>query len=99
MTEHTESSDKVSSGFLNDSVMKNLPAAGYAGDSGSIPGSGRSPGGGNGNPPQYSCLENPMDRGGWWATVHGVTKSQTQLNTKVSATLILSTPIFTMASM
>ena len=48
-----------------------------AGDLGSIPGSGRSPGEGNGNPLQYSCLENPMDREAWWATVHGVTKSQT----------------------
>ena len=47
------------------------------GDSGSIPGSGRSPEGGHSNPLQYSCLENPMDRGGWWATVHGVTKSLT----------------------
>ena len=44
-----------------------------AGDLGSIPGSGRSPGEGNGNPLQYSCLENPMDRGAWWATVHRVT--------------------------
>ena len=43
------------------------------------PGLGRSPGGGNGNPLQYSCLENPMDRGAWWATVHRVAKSQTQL--------------------
>ena len=51
-----------------------------AGDLGSIPGSGRSPRGGNGNPLQYSCLENPMDRGAWWATVHGVTKSQTRLS-------------------
>ena len=42
---------------------------------GLIPGSGRSPGGGNGNPLQYSCLENPMDRGAWWATIHGVAKS------------------------
>ena len=49
-----------------------------AGDLGSIPGLGRPPGEGNGNPLQYSCLENPMDRGGWWATVHGVTKSWTQ---------------------
>ena len=48
-----------------------------AGDPGSNPGSGRSPGEGNGNPLQYSCLENPMDRRGWWAAVHGVTKSQT----------------------
>ena len=51
-----------------------------AGDLGSIPGSGRSPGEGNGNPLQYSCLENPMDRGAWWATVHGVTKSRTLLS-------------------
>ena len=51
-----------------------------AGDAGLIPGSGRSPGEGNGNSLQYSCLENPMDRGAWWATVHGVAKSQTQLS-------------------
>ena len=49
-------------------------------DLGSIPGSGRSPGEGNGNPLQYSCLENPMDGGAWWATVHGVAKSRTQLS-------------------
>ena len=53
--------------------------AGDVRDSGSIPGSGRSPGEGNGTPLQYSCLENPMDRGVRWATVHGVTKSQTRL--------------------
>ena len=51
-----------------------------AGDLGSIPGSGRSPGEGNGNPLLYSCLENPMDGGAWWATVHGVAKSQTRLS-------------------
>ena len=51
-----------------------------AGDLGSIPGSGRSPGEGNGNPLQYSCLENPMDGGAWWATVHGVEKSRTQMS-------------------
>ena len=51
-----------------------------AGDPGSIPGSGRSPGEGNGNPLQYSCLENPMDRGAWRAIVPGITKSQTQLS-------------------
>ena len=50
------------------------------GDPGSIPGSGRSPGEGNGNPLQYSCLENSMDRGAWWATVHGVAKSRTRLS-------------------
>ena len=49
-------------------------------DLGSIPGSGRSPEEGNGNPLQYSCLENPMDGGAWWATVHGVTKNRTQLS-------------------
>ena len=48
-----------------------------AGELGSIPGLGRSPGEGNGNPLQYSCLENSMDRGAWWATVHGVAKSWT----------------------
>ena len=53
-------------------VVKNLPA--NAGDADSISGSGRSPGEGNGNPLQYFCLENPMDRGAWWGTVHGVTK-------------------------
>ena len=49
-------------------------------DLGSIPGSGRSPGEGNCNPLQYSCLENPMDRGAWWATIHGVAKSRTRLS-------------------
>ena len=63
------------------SVVKNLPAnAGDAGDPGSIPGLGRSPGGGNGNLLWYSCLENTMDRGAWQATVHGVPKSQTLLS-------------------
>ena len=63
-------------------MVKNPPArAGDATDMGSIPGSGRSPGGGHGNPLQYSCLENPMDRGAWRAIVHGVSKSQTQLST------------------
>ena len=51
-----------------------------AGDLGSIPGLGRSPGEGNGNPLQYYCLENPTDRGPWSATVHGVTKSRTRLS-------------------
>ena len=50
------------------------------GDLGSIPGLGRSPGEGNGNPLQYSCLENPRDQGAWWATVHGVAKSRTQMS-------------------
>ena len=50
---------------------------GDARDAGFIPGSGRYPGGGNGNPLQYFCLENPMDRGIWWATIHRITQSQT----------------------
>ena len=59
---------------------KNLPAnAGDVRDDGSVPGSGRCLGGGHGNPLQYSRLENPMDRGDWRATVHGVAKSQTRL--------------------
>ena len=61
-------------------VVKNPPAnAGDTGDVGLISGLGRSPGGGNGKLPQYSCLENPMDRGAWRATVCGVTKNQTLL--------------------
>jgi len=61
-------------------VVKNLSAsAGNVRDSGLMTGSGRSPGGVHGNPLQYSCLENPMDRAAWWATVHRVTKSQTRL--------------------
>ena len=59
-------------GFPGGSMVKNLPA--YAGDAGSSLGSGRSPGEGNRHPLEYSCLGNPMDRGTWWATVHGVTK-------------------------
>ena len=59
------------------SAVKNLPAS--AGDLCSIPGLGRSPREGNGNPLQYSCLGNAVDRGAWWATVHGVTKSQIRL--------------------
>ena len=62
-------------------MLKNPPAnAGDTRDTDSIPGSGRSPGVGNGNPLQYSCLGNPMDREAWRATVHGVAKSQTQLS-------------------
>ena len=77
-------SPKILSGCLvslralqGGSVVKNSPA--NAGDSGSISGSGISPGGGNGNPVHYSCLENPMDREAWQAIVYGVTKSRTQL--------------------
>ena len=65
-------------GFPGGSEVK--ASACNAGDLGLIPGLGRSPGEGNGNPLQYSCLENPMDRGAWWATVYGVTKSQTRLS-------------------
>ena len=65
-------------GFPDGSVVKNLPAS--AGDVGSTLGLGRSPGEGNGNPLQYSCLGNPMDRGAWWATVHGVAQSQTRFS-------------------
>ena len=61
-------------------VVKNLHAnAGDIRDMGLIPGSGRTPAGGHGNPLQYSCLENPMDRGAWWATIHRVTKSRARL--------------------
>ena len=59
-------------------MVNNLPA--NVGDPGSIPGSGRAPGEENGNPLQYSCTGNPMDRGVWRAAVHGVIKSQTQLS-------------------
>ena len=62
-------------GFLGGSDSKK--SVRNAGEPGLIPGLGRSPGEGNGNPVQYSCLENPMDTGAWWATVHGVTRSQT----------------------
>ena len=61
-------------GFPGGSVVKNPPTS--AGDLGLIPGSGRSSGVGNGNPLQYSCLGNPVDRGAWWAAVHGVAKSR-----------------------
>ena len=61
--------------FPCDTVVNDLPASSRdVGDMGLIPGSGGSPGEENGNPLQYSCLKNPMDRGAWWATVHGVKK-------------------------
>ena len=65
-------------GFPGGSVVKNLPDK--AGDLSSISRSGKSPGVGNGNPLQYSCLENSMDRGAWWAAVRGITKSWTGLS-------------------
>ena len=78
---HFIHSESFHPSYQQGTVIKNLPAnAGDTGEVGLIPGSGRYPGGGNGNPLQYSCLENLMDRGAWRATVHGVTKSQTQLN-------------------
>ena len=68
-------------GFAGGSVVENPPTnAGDTGDVGLIHGSGRSPGEGSDNPLQYACLENPMDKGAWWATVPGVTKSWTRLS-------------------
>ena len=67
--------------FPDGTAVKNPSAnTGDSGDTGMIPGLGRSPGVGNGNRLWYSCLENFMDRGGWWVTVHGVAKSQTRLS-------------------
>ena len=74
----------ISLGFPRDSVVKNLPAnAGTTADAGSIPGSGRSHGEGKGNPLHYSCQDNPMDRGAWRPTIHGVAEQDTaeQLST------------------
>ena len=68
-------------------MVKNLPAR--AGGPGSVPGSGRSAGEGNGYPLQYSCLENSMDRGAWWATVHGVAESRTQLRVHTQYSFLL----------
>ena len=79
--------DNIEVGICNEAGFRRLTpievkdyleaSACNAGDPGSNPGLGRSPGEGSGNPLQYSCLENPMDRGAWWAAVHGVAKSQT----------------------
>ena len=67
-------------GFPGGSAVKNpASTAEDTGDAGLIPGWGRSPGGGNGDPLQYSCLKDPMDSGAWWATVHSTAKSQMQL--------------------
>ena len=73
------------------SATKNPPA--NAGDTASIPGSGRSPREGNGNPLQYSCLGNPMDRGAWRAAVHGVIKSRTQLSKQQQQLEVVKTTI------
>ena len=76
---------RLITGFPHGSVVKNPPSnTGDSGDLGSIPGSGRSPGGGNGNPLQYSCLENPMDREAWRPYSMGL-QSQTQMNTHTTA--------------
>ena len=72
-------------GFPHSSVGKESACS--AGDPGSIPGLGRSPGEGNGNPLQYACLENPMGRGAWWSTVHGVTRLRHNLATKLPPTM------------
>ena len=75
-------------------VVKSLPDnAGDVRDTGLIPRLGRCPGGGHGNPLQYSCLENPMDRGAWWATVDRAAKSQTQLSDQKIVTKYII-PIF-----
>jgi len=75
------SQTNTSCGLPGGSVVKNLPAnTGHAGDMSSISGLRRSSGEGDGNPLQYSCLGNPMERGAWWATVHRVTKSRTWLS-------------------
>ena len=80
-------------------VVKNLPDdAGNLRDVGSIPESGRSPGGGHGNPLQYSCLENPVDRGAWWAMVHRVTNCWTQLKRLGTHTQMLCSCIFKVPS-
>ena len=81
-------------GFPSSSVVKNSPAnAGDEGDAGSTLGFGRSFGAGNGNSLQYSCLRNHMDRGAWWATVHRVTKSQTQLKRLSTQHVVLTIPL------
>ena len=86
---HQWQSSKDSRGCNNRAIYSNLGFPGgsgskesacNAGDLGSIPGSGRSPGDGNSNPLQYSDLENSMDRGAWWATAHGISRSQTGLS-------------------
>ena len=74
----------MDTGFPSGTMVKNLPSSAEdTTDPGSIPGSGRYPGGGNANPLQQSGLETLMDRGAWRATVHGVTKSQTRLSTRI----------------
>ena len=86
---------KAATGFSGGAVIKNLPAS--AGDADLIPGSGKSPEIGNGNPRQYSCLENSMVRGAWQATVHGIAKNWTLLSThtqELQAELLFWTLLF-----
>ena len=80
--------------FLTNAQRQFACKAGDKGDAGSIPGLGRSPGGGNGNPLQSSCLENPMDRVAWQATVHGVAESWTRLNSGALSTSALTALLF-----
>ena len=83
-------------GFPGGSEVK--ASACNVGDLGSIPGLGRFPGEGNGNPLQYSCLENPIDGGAWWATVQGVAKSWTRLSDFTSLTMCQAPKRFTCVS-
>ena len=87
LTDLTKVTQKIVGFPGGASDIKNPPAnAGDIRDAGSIPGSGRSPGGGHGHLPQYSCLENPMDRGAWGDAVHGVTESDTMEAIKLTHT-------------
>ena len=82
------------SGFRGGSVVKNPSAnVGDARDMGSVPGLGRSSGGGHGNPLQYSCLKNPMERGAWWATVHGVAELEVTKDASTHVTAIKNRPL------
>ena len=85
--------NKVSAQYTWLSGKESARNAGGSGDVGSIPGSGRSHGVGNGNPLQYSCLENVMDRGAWWAIVHGVTNSWTRLSVRTHMTNPVQPPL------
>jgi len=89
----TEVASHLFSDWWGSFVVRNLPAnTEETGDWGSVPGSGRSPGIGDSSPLQYCCLENPLDRGAWWATVRGVAKNRRQLGAHIY-TLIFSGPL------